>query len=65
MAVIYLMLPYTALFTGHVLHVLPAALLVWALLSFNRPWAAGIFVGLATGVSYYPLFLLPLWISFS
>ena len=64
MAVIYLMLPYTALFTGHVLHVLPAALLVWALLSFNRPWAAGIFVGLATGVSYYPLFLLPLWISF-
>lgn len=64
MAVIYLMLPYTAMFTGHVLHVLPAALLVWALLSFNRPWAAGIFIGLAIGVSYYPLFLLPLWISF-
>ena len=64
MAVIYLMLPYTAVFTGYVLHSLPGALLVWALLLFRRPLAAGIFLGLATGVSYYPLFLLPLWISF-
>ena len=64
MATIYLMLPYTSLFTGAVLHVLPGALLVWAIVCFRKPWAAGIFIGLATGVSYYPLFLLPLWISF-
>jgi hypothetical protein len=63
-AAIYLMLPYTAMYTGHVLHCLPAALIIWAIVSFRRPWLAGILVGLATGVSYYPIFLLPLWISF-
>ena len=61
---IYLMLPYTSIYTGHVLHVLPAALILWAILSFRRPWIAGILFGLATSVSYYPIFLLPLWISF-
>lgn len=63
-ATIYLMLPYTAIFTGHVLHTLPAALMIWALVCFRRPWLAGVLIGLATGVSYYPIFLLPLWISF-
>lgn len=64
MAVVYLMLPYTAVFTGHALHVLPAALLVWAMVAYSRPFVAGVFIGLATGVAYYPIFLLPLWISF-
>ncbi len=63
-ATIYLMLPYTAIYTGHVLHILPAALMIWALVCFRRPRLAGILVGLAIGVSYYPIFLLPLWISF-
>jgi hypothetical protein len=63
-AMIYLLLPYTAQFTGHVWHVLPGALLIIAILCVRRPLLAGIFVGLATGASYYPLFLLPLWISF-
>ncbi len=63
-AAIYLMLPYTAMFTGHVLHCLPAALILWAIVNFRRPWLSGILIGLATGVSYYPIFLLPLWISF-
>jgi hypothetical protein len=61
---IYLMLPYTSMYTGYVLHVLPAALILWAIVSFRRPWIAGILFGLATSVSYYPIFLLPLWISF-
>lgn len=63
-ATIYLMLPYTAMFTGYTLHALPAALLLGALVSFRIPWLAGFLVGLATGVSYYPIFLLPLWSSF-
>ena len=63
-ATVYLMLPYTALFTGHALHVLPAALVLWALVSFRKPLLSGVLVGLATGVSYYPIFLLPLWASF-
>src|SRR5262245_13155187 len=63
-ALLYLMLPYTAQMTGHVDHVLPAALLLWAVVLYRRPALAGIFIGLATSVMYYPLFLLPLWISF-
>ena len=63
-ALIYLMLPYTAQMTGYVDHVLPAAMLVWAVVCYRIPIVAGIFIGLATGMVYYPLFLLPLWISF-
>ncbi len=63
-ATIYMMLPYTVIFTGDVLHSIPAALLIWALVFYRVPIVAGIFVGLATGVSYYPLFLLVLWISY-
>lgn len=63
-ALLYLLLPYTSVMTGRVDHVLPAALLVWAVLNYRRPLAAGVFIGLAAGVVYYPLFLLPLWFSF-
>jgi hypothetical protein len=44
--------------------VLPAAFLVWAIALYRRPILAGLFIGLAAGMIYYPLFLLPLWISF-
>jgi hypothetical protein len=63
-ATLYLLLPYTAQYTAHVDHVLPAALLVWAVALYRRPVAAGLFMGLAIGVIYYPAFLLPLWFSF-
>jgi hypothetical protein len=63
-ATLYLLLPYTAQYTGHVDHVVPAALLVWAVQAYRRPMIAGMFLGLAAGVIYYPLFLLPLWLSF-
>jgi hypothetical protein len=63
-ATLYLMLPYTAQFTGRVDHALPAALLLWAVLCYRKPAFAGFFLGLAGGLVYYPLFLLPLWFSF-
>jgi hypothetical protein len=63
-ALLYLMLPYTAQMTGRVDHALPSALLLWAILSYRRPLIAGVFLGLAAGLVYYPLFLLPLWCSF-
>lgn len=63
-ATLYLMLPYTVQMSGQVDHVLPAALLIWAVASYRRPLLAGILLGLAGGVIYYPMFLLPLWISF-
>ena len=63
-AALYLMLPYMAEMTGRVDHALPAALLVWAIVFYRQPLVAGMFLGLASGVIYYPLFLLPLWVSF-
>ncbi|MFO1064176.1 MAG: hypothetical protein U0892_09960 [Pirellulales bacterium] len=63
-ATMYLLFPYTAQMTGNVEHGLPAALLTLAVLSYRQPLLAGCFLGLASGLVYYPLFLLPLWISF-
>ena len=64
MAVIYLMLPHTSLYAGHVMHLLPGVLILWAVVMFRQPMVAGVMLGLATGVAYYPFFLLPLWVSF-
>ena len=63
-ATLYLLLPYTAQYTPRVDHVVPGALLVWAIQCYRRPVLSGIFVGLAAGLTWYPLFLLPLWCSF-
>jgi hypothetical protein len=65
-ATLYLLLPYTAMWSGNVFHALPGALLVWAVVFYRRPLVAGGMIGLALGCTYYLLilFLLPLWISF-
>ncbi|RLT06510.1 MAG: hypothetical protein DWI23_01640 [Planctomycetota bacterium] len=63
-AVLYLLLPYTAIMTGRVDHVLPGALIVWAVAAYRRPLVSGGLIGLAIGTIYYPVFLLPLWCSF-
>jgi len=63
-AMLYLLLPYTAQTTGRVDHAMPALLLIWAIFSYRRPYLAGMFLGAAGGLVYYPLFLLPLWLSF-
>ena len=63
-ATLYLLLPYTAEMVGRIDHVLPAALLVWAVVAYRRPLVAGMLLGLCTGVIYYPAFLLPLWCGF-
>jgi hypothetical protein len=63
-ATMYLLLPYTALWTGSPDHALPASLLVWSIVCYRRPFLAGMMIGLASGTVYYPVFLLPLWCSF-
>jgi hypothetical protein len=63
-ATLYLLLPYMAQMTGRVDHAIPAALLVWALVAYKFPLLAGVLIGLASGVIYYPIFLLPLWCGF-
>jgi hypothetical protein len=63
-ATLYLLTFYTSQLTSHVDYVLPAALLVWAVALYRRPVLSGILIGLAAGLIYYPLFLLPLWCAF-
>jgi hypothetical protein len=63
-ATLYLLLPYTSMWTGSVTHALPGALLIWAVVFYRRPLLAGAMIGLAFGTVYYPMFLLPLWITF-
>lgn len=62
-ATLYLLMPYTAQWTGHVDHVLPAALVIWAIAAYRRPYLAGLLMGTAISV-LYPVFLLPLWLGF-
>ena len=63
-ATLYLLTFYTSQFTSQMDHVVPAMLLVWAVAAYRRPVIAGILLGLAGGMIYYPLFLLPLWCGF-
>ena len=64
MVAMYLLLPCTSLTVGEVNHVLPSAFLLWAFVNWRRPLAAGILVALACGMLVFPVFLLPLWLSF-
>jgi hypothetical protein len=64
MAALYLLLPCTAYKAGELNHVLPSALIVWALVAYQRPVVAGILLGLACGTLVFPVFLLPLWAVF-
>lgn len=63
-ATLYLLVPYTSQWTGHATHVLPAALLIWSVEAYRRPLVSGMLMGLAIGATYFPAFLLPLWIGF-
>ncbi|MDA0832773.1 MAG: hypothetical protein O2955_08200 [Planctomycetota bacterium] len=64
MATLYLLIPCTAYDVGKVIHVLPAALIVWALVAVRRPMWSGALLGLACGILFFPIFLLPLWIVY-
>ena len=64
MATLYMLLPCTAFDIGEVNHVLPAALIVWAVWAYRRPLLSGMLLGLACSTLFFPIFLLPLWAAF-
>ncbi len=64
MGAMYLLLPVTAFDVTKVNHLLPAALIVWAVAAHRRPTVAGILLGLACGTLFFPVFLLPIWMAF-
>lgn len=61
---LYLLLPYTAFQVGQWQSVWPVMLLLWAVATYRRPTIAGTLVGLAAGMGYYPVVVLPVWLSF-
>jgi hypothetical protein len=67
-AAFYLLLPYTAYHVDQVHHVLPTALLLWAVAFYRRPTVAGLLLGLSAwfsaGSGYSSLFLLFPWLGF-
>jgi hypothetical protein len=40
------------------------ALFLGALLTYRYPMAAGFFLGVATAATYFPMFVVPIWLSF-
>lgn len=64
MATMYLLLPCTFFQAGELIHVLPAALILWAVIFWRRPVVAGCLIGLACGTLFFPVFLVPVWVSF-
>ncbi|MBS0261421.1 MAG: hypothetical protein JSS02_05645 [Planctomycetes bacterium] len=64
MATLYMLLPCTAFDVAKINHVLPAALVVWTIYTYRRPVVTGMLLGLASAMLFFPIFLLPLWISF-
>ncbi|VTS04132.1 hypothetical protein [Tuwongella immobilis] len=64
MAAMHVLLPYTAFMVGQVHHILPAALILWAVFTFRHPGLSGLLLGVAAGSSFFPLLLFPLWCGF-
>ncbi|MBI3824092.1 MAG: hypothetical protein HY289_15600 [Planctomycetes bacterium] len=63
-ATFYLLLPYTGLYVGQVQHVLPMALFLGTLLAYRHPAVSGGILGVATAATYFPAFVVPIWLSF-
>ena len=63
-AACYLVLPYTRIELVDSGQVLPAALVVWALVWHRRPCWPGLAIGLAAGWMPACVGLLPLWVGF-
>ncbi len=64
MATIYLLLPCTAYYVGEINQVLPSAFLIWALALHAHPIWSGLLLGLACGTMLFPVFALPVWMSY-
>ena len=63
-AALYLLLPYSTQMIGRLDHVIPAALILAAVALYRRPLFAGLCIGAAAALVWYPLWLIPLWCAF-
>jgi len=63
-AMLYLLLPYVNQMTGRLDHIIPGALIIWAIALYRRPLFSGICIGTAASLIFHPIFLLPVWCSY-
>jgi hypothetical protein len=63
-AMLYLLLPYVNQMTGRLDHIIPGALIIWAVALYRRPLFSGICIGGAAALMFHPIFLVPLWCSY-
>ena len=63
-AMLYLLLPYVNQMTGRLDHVIPGALILWAVALYRRPLFSGVCIGGAASLMFHPIFLVPLWCSY-
>jgi hypothetical protein len=60
----YFLMPSAVLGSGRWDHPLPMALMVWSVFTYRRPILAGAFLGAAVGSVFFPVWTLPVWLSF-
>jgi len=63
MALLYLLIPATFMHAVKLDHLIPTSLLLWSIVFYRQSVVSGSLMGLAS-VSFFPLFLIPLWLSF-
>ncbi|MDR2117570.1 MAG: hypothetical protein LBP87_14430 [Planctomycetaceae bacterium] len=63
-ATLYLLHPYTNQMVGRLDHLIPAALILWSVALYRRPFFAGFSLGISIALVFYPICLIPLWCSF-
>jgi len=63
-ATLYLLHPYSTQMIGRLDHVIPAALILLGVVLYRRPIFAGLSIGTAAALVWYPLWLIPLWCAF-
>ncbi len=63
-ATLYLLHPYVNQMVARLDHLIPAALILWAVATYRRPFFSGFAIGTASALVFYPIFLLPLWCGF-
>jgi hypothetical protein len=63
-AAFFLLHPYSSQMQGRLDHIVPAALILWSVALYRRPLFAGLGIGSAAALVWYPILLVPLWCSF-
>jgi len=61
---LYLLHPYSTQMIGRLDHVIPAALILGSVALYRRPFFAGLGIGTAAALVWYPFWLIPLWWAF-